>query len=736
MRIEGWLFDLYPSPQGMTLWVIEPNRKHHRLIDSFSPAFYVHGSPARLARVQRALAGRYAVTTRLVERTHLWDAARWTVLEIAVHSPTQFDAVRRFVRRLDSTLRLYNSDLLLAALYGFEKRVFPLAWCELEVDAERRVRVLACQDDPWALDYELPPFQVMHLRLAGVETRNPKRISQASLEVEIEGRCSELSDLDEPAAVAFNRMLARYDPDLVVTDWGDSLLLPGLLRQARRQRLALRLNRDPDHPVQHTRARSFVSYGRTLFKDSSTMLFGRLHVDTRNSFIAGECDLAGLWELARLTKLPVQYAARTTTGTGISYMQMEVLYRDQILIPEQKSEPEEFKRPDQLLLADRGGLVFPPRIGFHENVAELDWPSMFPTIMARFNVSSETINCRCCPASPPIPELGYRICQRRRGIAGRTVAPLIEKRQRYKERLGQISSPALRQTYKLRRDAAKWLLVCCFGYLGYKNARVGRIEAHEAINAIARESLLRAKEVAEGAGFRLLHAIVDSIYVHKPEATRLDYEQLAHRLSEVTGLPIALEAVYRYLIFLPSKQFDDIPVPNRFFAVSEAGELKVRGLELRKHDTPPIVARMQEEVLCLLAEAHDFASYRQKLGEAEAVLARYEEKLASGRLAWEDLVIRKRLTQPPERYAKASLVAVAAQQLAVRGLRLRPGEFVEYVITAADASLPYERVRAAALLDGTQGFDRKKYLELLREAFEPFHHFCPLEWLTPGRSER
>ena len=59
----------------------------------------------------------------------------------------------------------------------------------------------------------------------------------------------------------------------------------------------------------------------------------------------------------------------------------------------------------------------------------------------------------------------------------------------------------------------KWLLVCCFGYTGYKNARFGKIEAHEAINAMAREKLLVAKEAAEQRGFRVLHALVDSIYV-------------------------------------------------------------------------------------------------------------------------------------------------------------------------------------------------------------------------------
>ncbi len=67
-----------------------------------------------------------------------------------------------------------------------------------------------------------------------------------------------------------------------------------------------------------------------------------------------------MFQLARLTKLPIQYAARTTTGTGISYMQMELAHRDGVLIPEQKAEPEDPKRPDELLVADRGGLFLRP----------------------------------------------------------------------------------------------------------------------------------------------------------------------------------------------------------------------------------------------------------------------------------------------------------------------------------------------------------------------------------------
>ena len=63
--------------------------------------------------------------------------------------------------------------------------------------------------------------------------------------------------------------------------------------------------------------------------------------------------------------------------------------------------------------------------------------------------------------------------------------------------------------------ALKWMLVTCFGYLGYRNARFGRIEAHESVTAFGREKLLQAKEICEEEGFELLHAITDSLWIRK-----------------------------------------------------------------------------------------------------------------------------------------------------------------------------------------------------------------------------
>ena len=243
-------------------------------------------------------------------------------------------------------MQLYNSDLMVASLYCWEKRIFPLAFVEVEADEEGKIQSIACRDDEWTLDYEMPPLKIMQIRLAGLVAHRsrawpPRRSRNRNRRNVLGARrvrrasrawiCS-VAQTGRSRCDSF-RVGRLHDPAVASAAGANDL------------KFSLPLNRDESASVHQSRGRSYTSYGRILFKASATTLFGRIHVDKQNSFISEKCDFAGLWELARVTKLPIQYAARTTTGTGISYMQMELAHRDGVLIPEQKAEPEDPKHP-------------------------------------------------------------------------------------------------------------------------------------------------------------------------------------------------------------------------------------------------------------------------------------------------------------------------------------------------------------------------------------------------------
>jgi DNA polymerase-2 len=503
-----------------------------------------------------------------------------------------------------------------------------------------------------------------------------------------------------------------------LTDWGDSYLLPRLMTMADRLCLPLALNRDDERPVGSKKPHSYFSYGRILSHAGARTLSGRLHLDRHNSFALAEMGLAGLIEQARVAKVDLQHMARTTTGTGITSMQLETACRDGLLIPYRKQEPEAFKSALELLHTDQGGLVFAPIIGYHEQVGELDFSSMYPAIMRRFNISPETVNCRCCRDEPTarVPEIGHYTCLHRKGLVPRTLAPLLDKRLRYKRLLATATQPAARGILDQRQTALKWLLVVSFGYLGYKNARFGRIEAHESVTAYSRDILLKAKEIAECRGYRMLHAIVDSLWLTKPGAVRADYDRLAQAITERTELLIGVEGLYHWIGFLPSRVNPLMPVPNQFVGLFDHGAMKIRGIEIRRSDAPLFVKRAQAEILRCFSQAHGLAALREQIPQALEIVRTYRRYLQDGHATVEELAITKSLSKEPQTYRHQTLSMIAAQELLARGVPLQAGDTIHYIITDADAACPADRVRAVAGLDGTWNYDVSAYDNLLLKA--------------------
>lgn len=720
MLTRGWLFDVYPRGNGMLVWLLDEQGQMHALHDSFQPAYYASGPHSDLRAVCRMLRSRRApVDLKRAHRYDLFLDREIEVLEIRARVPAQLPRLVRQTADFRPQLTYYNADIPLEQRYVLARATFPLAHCSVEHEGNRLIN-LQTLDSPWDVEYRMPPLRVMTLRLSG-ELRDPSRGHRGDLIVGVEDQefCFTRRNARQ-LLLGVRHLLEQHDPDLIVSAYGDSFILPRLLELARHFGLSLPLNRDRHQSVAHKPAHSYFSYGRVIFRDEQHTLFGRWHIDRQNAFLAGDYGIEGTLEIARLSGLPVQTTARVSTGTGISAMQVATAMRRGVLVPWQKREPEALKTGNDLFAADKGGLVYNPIAGLHEHVAEIDFTAMYPTLMVRYNLSPETVRAQCCPGVP-VPELGTPVCNHRLGLVPETLEPLLEKRARYKELMRALpEDDPRRETYRRRYSAHKWLLVTCFGYLGYKNARFGRIEAHEAVSAYGREVILRAKEIAEARGYRVLHIYVDGLWVHKPGARRQpDYEKLIAKIREGTGLPIELEGVYRWLAFLPSRTEPRVAVANRYFGAFEDGSLKLRGIEARRHDTPQFIRETQLDLLGILAQGRDAQGFRRALPAAIDHAGQKLARLRAGQVPARDLVVRQRLSRRPDEFQVLTPAAAVAQQLTRAGVELRPGEQLRFVYVAGP-----EKARAWDLTGDEIPYDRAAYTELFLRAVETL--FMPL----------
>ena len=431
--LRGWLFDLYPSPRGLTFWLVDGEGRKRSCTYPYVPSFYMHVADEDAKRAAAIVSQfPFRVTLEWTTQREIYSNEAWSVLRVNIHDTLHFKQVVQRLERHFPHFVFFNSDILVPQLFLYSTGLFPLAYGEYAIDENNQLVGWELQDAFDAMEYTMPPLTTMKL-MNKPDFISPKHRKTYQLEVSYEGQTYALQD-EESADVlhALNRHLKRCDPDIILTEYGDAVLLPLLTRLAVQENVPLLLNRDQTAGYFTTHETSYFAYGKIVHKDGAFELAGRWHLDIENSFMMGEASLDGVVEIARMTQLPVQHQSRSTIGSALSSMQLSWAIRNNYLVPAKKREPEDFKSAATLLLADRGGLIFQPKIGYHEQVAELDFVSMYPTIMVEHNVSPETVNCHCCH-NEAVPELKYTICEKRTGIVPSTLRTVVEKRSIYKK---------------------------------------------------------------------------------------------------------------------------------------------------------------------------------------------------------------------------------------------------------------------------------------------------------------
>ncbi|HEX7482226.1 MAG TPA: DNA polymerase domain-containing protein, partial [Candidatus Bathyarchaeia archaeon] len=399
-KIKGWIFDVYPANVGeMAVWIISENGQRIRLTDKFQPKIYVSGKKED----QEKLVGKIYSNPDIATWNFVYkfanptDSEKSRLLEIALKDCRKVSSLTNQILKIGDYMRLevHNCDLRGDRTYFFTHDLFPLAF--LEVESLKIGLKYNLLDSVESIDYVIPPLRIMHLKIeiakVGKIASFQDSIANISLDQE-EKRIIIDSGDEAQKLLQLSNKVKELDPDIIVTNGGDSYFFSYLLQRAIVSEVSDKfiLSRDEVPFVPKAQqGKTFFSYGRTFYKAPTIRLYGRVHIDAGNTFILNESSFQGLFEIARICRAPLHTSSRSSIGSSMSSLQFYQAFKQEILIPRNKSIPEAFKSAYELLVADRGGFVYEPKVGIHDNTGEVDFSSMYPSLMVNKNISAETM---------------------------------------------------------------------------------------------------------------------------------------------------------------------------------------------------------------------------------------------------------------------------------------------------------------------------------------------------------
>ena len=306
--LEGWLFDVDEFGSVIVLWVYDAAGKLHRLQHEFQLPVYAHGERIALQQFSAELFRRKLITGgRWQRKREFWSGNELEVMQFNLSDAGHTRRIRELVAER-AGLTFFNLDIPAAQYYLCLTGLFPLGRLTCAVDEYGYVKEIQARNSPWDLEHPLPPLRIMRMRGERMQplSAHSRLVLQAGDEV------TTLAFRDGARMLhRFNQLLARHDPDLILSERGDTILFPALFKLAQQENLPLQLDRDLlriERKIE-TEGRTYFSYGKVIYKGPSYPLWGRWHIDRANSFSFHETDLEGTLELARLGRLPVQRAA-------------------------------------------------------------------------------------------------------------------------------------------------------------------------------------------------------------------------------------------------------------------------------------------------------------------------------------------------------------------------------------------------------------------------------------------
>ena len=699
-----WLLDIASEPGArIDLWLKDEASSTWLCRLSYPQSFYIVGLGDKAVALLEAEGLRFERCGRRIRGKPV-DA-----FKVYARRDDLEDYAAKLAKRIGD-VEIYEADLRSSIKYLLEGDVRPCSWIEVdapEVGVEDSIRVLGEGEVRQAEDAPPP-----RLRTAAIDVvffaekgsarpdRDPVRLISLCFddgsELQLEG--------EEPEILrSLVSAIRDKDPDILVGFGVNRLQWGYLVERAKRLGIRLDLGRLGAEP--RTSVHGHVSIRGRLNIDLEDMArdIPELTIENLEEFVSylgidarldtiEEYELAERWaedresvkrysmqrakailkafealrdfifSLSSLTYMPADYVLTASAGFRVENYLMSLAVKVGELIP-RRSEVAHVSYP--------GGLVKEPIKGMHENVAVLDFRSMYPSLIIKYNISFDTLS----PSGENVAPNGYRFRARPEGFLPRALKTLLEERRRIQERLRRLPPDSVEaRILDARQRAVKIIANAIYGYTGWAGARWYSREVAEATTAWGREVISSTIKRAEELGMKVVYSDTDSLFLKNYES-RL--EKLVEWIEKDLGLEAKLEKIFKRIVFTEAKK--------RYAGITEEGRIEIVGLEAVRGDWSMIAREAQKAVLEALLKTGD-------PGEALRKAKEYVRMLKRGEVDRKKLIIWRQITRPLSEYSATQPHIIVARELIKEGWRIQPGDKVGYVIARGSGPL-YSRAR-------------------------------------------
>ncbi len=729
MKQTFWLLDLnhetYEGKSSIWLWGITHKGKRVLVIDdNYRAYFYLlprkDQDPEELRKKLEAEQPHPSVESATIEKKKLLADER-VVLKVFCKDPDFLEKAARETLKKTGAEATYEEKLRLAIKYQYDHGIKPCQWYEVDttassIDPEKFSvqETLTATDHPHAIaKEELPSLDLFSFSLLSVSKigapnaiRDPVQLISWRTNKDSSEVLLTQAHSDESIIQKFGEDVTKTNPDFVLSFEGNGVHWPYLVKRANKTKIPLKVGRDGGpphqslyghysligranvdllnfsedlHEVKNKTIENVARYLGIKFSDQKTIdetsyfdywskpdqrkiLVKHVEVQTETVLKIGEEAIDYVIQISALSGLPPDQVIAAAVGFRVdNYLMMETHNLGQLIPP----------RTEQPIIPYKGAIVLEPKVGLHDNVASLDFSSMYPSLMIKYNISPDTlVTGKEREDVFEVPEVKHRFRKSPSGFYRIVLTKLIEARKTTKAELKRTApSDSRYPLLKAREKAVKVMTNAVYGYAGWAGARWYSKEVAESAAALGRETINRAISFAKSLGLSVFYGDTDSLFVNYEEKL---VQKFQAEIDRQLGLEINLSEIYKRILFTEAKK--------KYAGLKTDGQIDVVGLEAVRGDWSNLARDVQNTVLRMVLE--DSSPMR-----ATTYVQDLTRDLKSKKLPLSSFIIWKTLTKPVEGYEVNAPHVEAAKKMAKDGWPITAGDKVGFIITKRPGKL-------------------------------------------------